>query len=90
LTISAINTKFSPTSGMITVGGQVTITFNNQDNGVSHDIIFYAPGGAEIAGSDIIVGPSSAIVTFTPDAPGTYAFKCSVHPRDMTGALTAQ
>ena len=67
-----------------------TITFDNQDDGVSHDIEFFSPDGSLIAASDIIVGPSTAVVTFTPGVPGTYAFKCSVHPRDMTGALKAE
>jgi plastocyanin len=90
LTIAAINTKFSPTGGTIAVGGLVTVTFNNQDDGVSHDIVFYAPGGAQVAASDIFPGVASRIVTFTPSVAGSYSFKCSVHPRDMTGVLTAQ
>jgi plastocyanin len=90
LTIAAIGTKFSPTGGSIAVGAPVTVTFNNQDAGVTHDIVFYAPGGGQIAASDLFAGVGSQVVTFTPSAPGTYAFKCSVHPRDMNGALTAQ
>jgi plastocyanin len=66
------------------------VTFNNQDVGVSHDIVFFAPGGAQVAASDIFVGVGSTTVSFTPSAPGAYAFKCSVHPRDMNGTLTAQ
>jgi plastocyanin len=68
----------------------VTVTFNNQDAGVTHDIVFFAPGGAQVAASDLFAGPGMRTLTFTPATPGTYAFKCSVHPREMTGALTAQ
>jgi plastocyanin len=83
-------TAFSPTSGTISVGAPVTVTLDNQDAGVSHDLVFYDPSGTQIASTDIIQGPATATLAFTPAVPGTYAYNCTVHPRQMNGALTAQ
>jgi plastocyanin len=69
------------------MGSAITIAFDNQDAGVAHDLVVYAPGGAVVAQSAVITGPSQTTVTFTPGAAGNYPFKCSLHPQTMTGSL---
>jgi plastocyanin len=64
------------------------VTLDNRDAGVAHDIVLYAPDGAEVASTSVFTGPGSETTSFTASSPGRYAFKCSVHPREMTGAIT--
>jgi plastocyanin len=72
------------------VGAPTTITFNNQDVDITHDLVLYDPAGAQIAATDLAEGPIVQALTFTPTAAGSYGFKCSVHPREMTGVITVQ
>src|SRR5580765_4549264 len=56
-----------------------TVTFVNQDAGVSHNISFYVKkGGAKIPGAtgNLIVGPANEDVSFTAPAAGNYYFQC--------------
>ena len=87
--IKALTTAFSPNSATVPAGATVTLTFDNQDEGVMHDFVLYGSGGSVIASTEIATAPSTQTVTFTL-SPGQYAFKCSVHPREMTGAITVQ
>jgi len=77
-------------------GSQVVVTFDNQENGVPHNWAFYesrddAEGGEEsIAGSPIEFGPVVQQIIFDPPDPGTYFFRCDIHPTAMIGELTVQ
>jgi plastocyanin len=90
LTIAGINTKFSPSSAIVPAGAVVTMTFNNQDEGITHDLVVFDPAGATLAATDLAEGPIVQTTTFTVGDPGRYSFKCSVHPQDMKGAITVQ
>jgi len=90
LTIAAINTLFSPPSVTLPAGATVTLTFDNQDDGVTHDIAIFDPGGAPIGGSALGTGPILQTLTFTLGGPGAYSFKCSVHPQQMRGFIKVQ
>lgn len=88
--IKAVTTAFSPSSATVPAGATVTLTFDNQDEGVMHDFVLYGSGASSvIASTTIAMAPDSQTITFTLQ-PGQYAFKCSVHPREMNGAITAQ
>ena len=77
-------------------GTQVEIVFDNQDAGIFHNWAFYESrdaaesGALAIAGSPIEAGPLVQQVVFNPPEPGTYFFRCDVHPVDMTGDFTVQ
>ncbi len=77
-------------------GRQVVIVFDNQDVGVPHNWALYesrdaAEGGAApIAGSPVEVGPLVQQIIFDPPEPGTYFFRCDIHPATMIGELTVQ
>jgi plastocyanin len=88
--IAAVNTLFSPVSLSLPAGSTVTLTFDNRDDGVTHDLIIFDPGGAQIAGTDLGTGPVTQVLTFALGAPGNYAFKCSVHPQQMRGVIAVQ
>src|SRR5581483_147615 len=88
LTVVAQDVKFSPSSLSAAAGAALTVTLDNRDAGVPHNIVFYAPGGGTLASSATITGPATATVAFTPPGAGSYTFKCSVHPQQMFGVLT--
>ncbi|MBI5288995.1 MAG: cupredoxin domain-containing protein [Chloroflexi bacterium] len=89
-TVAAVNTSFSPGSLTLPAGATVTLTFDNQDDGVSHDITIFDPAGAQIAATDLGTGPVVQTVTFTLGGPGSYSFKCSIHPQQMRGFIRVQ
>ncbi len=77
----------------VKAGSQVTINFNNMDAGVLHNFALYTDQSAlqVIFKGDQITGPSSKVYTFTaPISPGTYFFRCDVHPQTMTGQFIVQ
>lgn len=90
-TIVAENIAFNPKQLTASAGVPLTITLDNRDADVVHDIIIYAPGSSTVvAQTSVISGPATTSTTFTPAAPGTYPFKCSVHPQQMFGAIAIQ
>lgn len=68
--------------------GLLTVTLDNQDIRVPHDVAFSAPGGGEVAATAVVAGPGKGSTSFTA-WPGTYSFNCTLHP-NMTGTLTVQ
>ena len=89
-TVVAENIAFDPKQFTAAANVPLTITLDNRDAGVAHDIIVYNPDGSEAAETPVISGPATTSTTFTPTAPGTYRFKCSVHPQQMFGAISVQ
>ena len=59
----------------------------NQDAGVIHNIHFFG-GGGSIGMTDLAPGPATHSVSLGSLQPGTYSFKCDVHPLQMTGTLS--
>ena len=90
VSIAGVNSTFSVTSLSLPAGATVTITFDNQDAGVTHDIEVYDPSGSVIAASELADGPIMQTVVFTLGGPGNYSFKCSVHPQQMRGFIKVQ
>ncbi len=74
-------------------GAQVTINFNNMDSGVIHNFSVYTNASATqaIFTGQMVTGPGTMTYNFTaPAAPGTYFFRCDVHPTIMTGQFIVQ
>ena len=93
VTIKGQNLLFSPRGITASADAQVTVTFDNQDAGVLHNIQFFANRNrsATLAKSEVKQGPIQDTLTFTaPSAPGNYPFICDVHPDTMTGNLTVR
>ena len=77
----------------VKAGSQVTVNFNNMDVGVPHNLAVYTNSSAStsIFVGQIITGPATATYTFTaPSTPGTYFFRCDVHPANMIGQFIVQ
>ena len=73
----------------VPAGEEVTITFENQDDGVPHN--FRVQAGAEgDFKTEIESGPISQTLTFTIGEPGSYTFLCDVHPDPMRGQLVVE
>jgi plastocyanin len=87
LTIAAKDTRFNPSQLAAHNGGTLTVTFDNQDAGVAHDLIVYTPAGGIAGQSPVISGPAQSTFSFTPSVAGNYFFKCSLHPQYMTGTI---
>jgi hypothetical protein len=65
---------------------------NNQDAGVLHNFAVYtnAQATTRVFMGDLVAGPIVHDYTFTAPPPGTYFFRCDVHPDTMTGTFTSR
>jgi len=73
----------------------VTVHFTNSDSGLPHSFSVYTDSSASqpaAPGSTgtICTGPCSNDVSFQAPAPGSYFFRCDVHPAQMTGQFVVQ
>jgi len=90
--IRAIPTlKFDLSVLEIPANVDVTILFINQDTGVPHNFSAYTDSSAKkaLAVGEICTAPCQNSVTINV-APGTYFFRCDIHPVQMTGKLVAR
>ncbi|WP_143727269.1 cupredoxin domain-containing protein [Methanoculleus chikugoensis] len=86
--LSAENLAFDTSTITVPAGANVTVNFDNMDDGIPHNVAVYTNASAaeEIFVGETITGPAQTTYTFTaPDEPGTYFFRCDVHPQQMTG-----
>jgi len=93
VTLVAQNIKFDRDTITATAGLEVTVTLDNRDAGVLHNVAFYTNRGAtqKIAAGELITGPAKETITFTaPGSAGTFFFRCDVHPDSMTGAFVVR
>ncbi len=78
---------FDTTEITVPAGAEVAINFDNQD-GSPHNFALYADATAQepVFVGEIVTGGQAVEYRFTaPDEPGTYFFRCDVHPSTMTG-----
>ncbi|MCK9306509.1 MAG: PQQ-dependent sugar dehydrogenase [Methanoculleus sp.] len=90
--IAADNLAFDAGTITVPAGAEVTMVFDNQDEGVPHNVAVYdSPLRAEqIFVGEVIDGPAEITYTFTaPSEPGTYYFQCDIHP-DMNGEFIVE
>lgn len=89
VTIAALNIAFDPTTVTAPADAAFTLSFDNQDAGIPHDVQVKDATGAMVFKTDVFPGAEKRDYTVPALAAGEYAFACSVHP-NMTGTLTAQ
>ena len=93
ITVTAAGMAFDTNSITVSAGAHVTITFQNNDNGIPHNMAFYTSSAATtiIYQGARTTGVSTVTYTFdAPTTPGTYFFRCDVHPTTMTGSFIVQ
>ncbi|MGZ4124659.1 MAG: cupredoxin domain-containing protein [Actinomycetota bacterium] len=92
LVISAQNVAFSTDCLAAPAGKAFTIVFDNKDPGVPHNISIYTDDSASTAlfTGDMVSGPAKTTYTVPALDPGTYFFRCDVHPTTMTGTFVVK
>jgi plastocyanin len=83
----AENTKFDKSSLQAPIAADVAVTMENKDT-VEHTFSLYpsADSNEAIFAGPPFPGPSFLTYEFqAPETPGTYQFRCDVHPQAMTG-----
>ena len=91
--VVAKDLKFDRRSITASTGVSVTVTLDNQDAGVLHNIAFYTNNQATsaIAVGELFPGIATRDLQFTaPGAPGNYFYRCDVHPDTMTGTFAVR
>ncbi len=86
--ITAQDVEFDMDTITVPAGANVTVNFDNMDDGIPHNVAVYTDSSAveEIFVGEIIDGPAEITYTFTaPEEPGTYYFQCDIRPQEMTG-----
>jgi plastocyanin len=86
--LAAENLAFDTSTITVPAGAEVTVNFDNMDDGIPHNVAVYTDSSAteEIFVGETITGPAETTYTFTaPEEPGTYFFRCDIHPQQMTG-----
>ncbi|MEP6972763.1 MAG: cupredoxin domain-containing protein [Actinomycetota bacterium] len=87
LDLVAQNTAFDVSCLVAPAGAAFTISFDNQEAGVPHNLDVYdAQGGTPLGATDVAPGVIKQSLKLTLDA-NTYYFQCDVHPTQMFGQL---
>ena len=89
VTITAAAIAFDPTEVTAPADAPFTLSFDNQDAGIPHDVQIKDAAGAVVFKTDVFPGVEKRDYSVPALAAGAYPFVCSVHP-NMTGTLTAQ
>lgn len=84
VTVNAEDIAFDVERIEATAGEELTITFNNNDADVPHNI--HVQAGSVDEKTDITPGQDTQTLRVTIDDPGSYTFICDVHP-NMTGEV---
>jgi plastocyanin len=90
LEVTARGTAFTPTELSVPPGPQVRIHFVNEDDAIPHNISIFEgedDTGTQVLAGEIITGPAEIDYSFAAE-PGSYFFRCDIHPTQMTGTIT--
>jgi plastocyanin len=89
LEVTAPGLLFEPNCLVAEAGDAFTVTFNNEDEGVTHNFaLLPEPGAAEpLAATDLKPGTYTDELPVDPLDEGEYPFLCQAHPTQMTGVL---
>jgi plastocyanin len=79
--IAAEGIAFDVAELSLSAEGEAVIAFDNRDAGIPHNVAIYAEGGDPIFQGEIITGPATIEYRFPAPEPGSYQFRCDVHPQ---------
>ncbi len=89
VTVTAQNLAFTETEVTAPADASFTLSFDNQDASVLHDVQIKDASDAEVFKTPTFEGAAKRDFTVPALPAGSYPFVCTVHP-DMTGTLTAE
>ena len=84
--IVAEGTAFDVAELSLPAEGEVVIAFENRDP-LPHNVSLYSEAGDPVFTGEIVTGPTSTEYRFPAPPPGSYQFRCDVHPQ-MQGTAT--
>jgi plastocyanin len=92
VTIAASELAFDVTTVQAPAGTAFTIVFDNKAAGVPHNVSIYTDSSAStpLFQGKIVTGPITTTYQVRALDPGTYFFRCDVHPTQMTGDLVVK
>ncbi|MGZ5297789.1 MAG: multicopper oxidase domain-containing protein [Actinomycetota bacterium] len=92
LQVTALNATFDTDCLAAPAGKAFTIVLDNKDPGVVHNISIYTDESATQAlfTGDLLTGPGKTTYQIDALDPGTYFFRCDVHPTTMTGTFVVK
>ncbi len=88
ITVVAQDVAFDTSTIDLPPSAPTTITFDNRDAGVQHNIAIYTDDSLsdELFNGEIVTGPTTVDYAVPPIDPGSYYFLCIVHPT-MNGSV---
>jgi plastocyanin len=88
--ISAEGIQFDTDAFELPAEEEVTIVFENRDEGIPHNVAIYTDDTAteDVFVGEIFPGTETMEYVFTSPSAGTFFFRCDVHPTQMTGTVT--
>jgi mono/diheme cytochrome c family protein/plastocyanin len=89
VTVTAQNIAFTTTTVTAPAGAAFTLSFDNEDASIPHDVQIKDASGAQVFKTDVFPGVAKRDYTVPALKAGSYPFACTVHP-NMTGTLTAE
>jgi mono/diheme cytochrome c family protein/plastocyanin len=90
--VGASSSGFDPTTLEAKADTAFTLTFDNQEPSVPHNVVVENPDGTPVSMGDTASFPGPAKKSYAVPAlkAGSYKFICQVHPTTMTGTLTVK
>ena len=89
LTITAQNIAFGTGTLEAAAGQAFSLSFDNEDAGIPHNVDILDPGGQSVFKGEIFDGVATRVYSVPALTAGAYKFQCDVHP-NMTGTLTVK
>jgi Cupredoxin-like domain len=87
LEVTAPTTAFEPTCLVAPAEEEFTLTFNNEDEGVTHNLAILTEADEEVAATDLKPGTYTDELPVSPQEVGDLQFLCQAHPDVMFGTL---
>lgn len=89
VTIVSPTSEFDVEAFAVRAGEEVTVTYDNQDDGVPHNLRFDLKGSPSPQ-TETAKGPDIQTISFAVADPGRYTYICDVHPATMRGTLVVE